>query len=563
MTSELIDKIYSDDYADFIIAYNGDRSILDVYPPNSVQIVNFFLAIVHLPVAVMTEDVISRMGYGVLPSFFGLVSEAGLEASGILRLRNVPNFDLRGKGVLMGFVDTGIDYTNSVFQYEDQTTRIVSIWDQTIRNPEVQEGLDYGTEYTKEQIDAALKSEDPFSIVPSKDEIGHGTMIAGIAAGRAVPEKGFYGVAPDTELVIVKLKPAKPYIKRFFRVPEDAIGYQENDIITGIQYLLNYAVRVHKPIVICICTDTSQYAHDGRGTTSNWLSLMANLTGVAIVLPVGNEGNNKRHYAGVIKQSNELDTVELIVGPADKAFSMELWGSMPNKYWIDITTPSGEYIPRIDVKLNETREISFIFEPTIIYVDYEMIESQSGDQLILLRFSNTAQGIWKFRVYSRGVFPNTFHLWLPMNNYISLETYFIRSDPNITLLSLSCSDIPITVTAYNTDDDSLFWDAGRGYTRIGIVKPELAAPGVRIVSPSLNQEFVEVTGTSAAAAHTAGVAAMLLEWGIVRGVYPKMSTTDMKIFMLRGARRNVDREYPNPDWGYGILDVYNIFDIIR
>ena len=563
MTSEDINKIYSNDYADFFISYNGDQSVLEQYKNDTVNIINFFFAIAHLPVSQMTEDVISLMGYAAIPSLFGLDSEASLEASGILRLRNVPNFDLKGEGVLIGIVDTGIDYTNPIFQYADKTTKISSLWDQTIISDNPPENFIYGTEYTREQINEALKSEDPFRIVPSRDEIGHGTMVAGIAAGNEVPESGFYGVAPASELVIVKLKPAKPYIKNFFRLPENAIAYQENDLIFGLQYLLSYSGKVNKPLVICVTLDTAQYAHDGRGTTSSWLSLESSAPGIVTLIAVGNEGNARRHFLGSIVEDTRYDLVELNVGANESGFSMELWGTSPNSYSIDITSPSGEYIPRIDIRLDETREITFIFEPTIIYVDYQMVESQSGDQLILLRFSQPAQGVWKFTVFSSGIYPMNFNIWLPMNNFVGPDTYFIRSDPYTTLLSLSCAATPITVTAYNTEDDSLFIDSGKGYTRINMIKPDIAAPGVNIVSPSLDHGFVQVTGTSAAVAHAAGVAAMMLEWGIVRGISPKISTQDIKIFMIRGARRNVDITYPNRDWGYGILDVFNIFDRIR
>lgn len=563
MTAEDIDKIYSNDYADFFINYSGDLSVLEQYKGSEVNIINFFFAIVHLPVSQMTEDVISKMGYAAIPSLFGLDSDSSLEASGILRIRSVPNFNLRGKGVLIGIADSGIDYTNPVFQFADKTTRISSIWDQTIVSDKTPPNMVYGTEYTSEQINEALKSDNPFSIVPSTDEIGHGTMVAGIAAGNEVPESGFYGVAPDSDLVIVKLKPAKPYLKHFFRLPENAIVYQENDLIFGLQYLLNYAAKVNKPIVLCITLDTSQYAHDGRGTTSSWLSLESSMPSIATLIAVGNEGNARRHFLGLIKEDVGFDTVELNVGPNEDRLSMELWGTSPNTFSIDITSPSGEYIPRIAIRLDETREITFIFEPTVIYVDFQMVESQSGDQLILLRFTQPTQGIWKFKVYGRGIYPMDFNMWLPMNNFVGTDTYFIRSDPYTTLLSLACATTPITVTAYNTDDDSLFIDAGRGYTRIHMIKPDLAAPGVNILSPSLNHGFIQVTGTSAAAAHTAGVAAMLFEWGIIEGNYPKMGTQDMKIFMIRGARRNIDITYPNRDWGYGILDIYNVFDKIR
>lgn len=563
MTNSDREKIYSNDYFDLIIDYSGDTYVLEQYKEHAVNIINFFLAVIHVPMSMIHEEIISQIGYAVLPNLFGLVSAASLEASGIIKLRNVPSFGLRGKGVLIGFIDTGIDYTNPIFQNADGTTKIVSIWDQTIDTDQIPTGMAYGTEYTREQINEALKSDDPYQIVPSRDEIGHGTMLAGIAAGNEVPERGFYGVAPDAEIVVVRLKQAKSNLKTFFRIPEDKLVYQENDILFGYQYLFNIGSSLNRPIVICNAIDTSQYAHDGRGMLSGWLSLQANNTGIAIITAVGNEGNKRRHYAGEINPTTGYDTVELNVGQGESGFSMEIWGASPNLYTIDITSPSGEYVARMNIMLYETRQITFIFEPTIIYLDYTLVEAQSGDQLILLRFTNPSPGIWRFKVYGRGINPMKFNIWLPMNDFISEDTYFIRSDPYITLLSVSCSPMPIAVTAYNLENNSLYLDAGRGYTRIDIIKPDIAAPGVNVLAPSLDQNFIEVTGTSAAAAHTAGVAAMLFEWGIVKGRYPHMSTQDMKIFMIRGARRDINMEYPNRDWGYGILDVFNVFEALR
>ncbi|MDF2485241.1 MAG: hypothetical protein K0R46_1409 [Herbinix sp.] len=563
MLSSDREKIYSNDYFDLIIDYSGDLYYLEQFREYAVNIINFFLAVIHIPLSTVGEDIISRMGYAVLPNVFGLISDSSLEASGILRLRNIPSFDLRGKGVLIGFLDSGIDYTNPIFQNADKTTKIVSIWDQTIDTDQIPEGMAYGTEYNQEQINEAIRSEDPFLVVPSRDEVGHGTMLAGIAAGNDVPENGFYGVAPDAEIVVVKIKQAKENIKAFYRIPEDKLCYQENDIMFGYQYLINLATALNKPIVICNAIDTSQYAHDGRGTMSSWLSLQANNTGIAIITAVGNEGNARRHFSGLANPDSGYDTVELNVGSGEFGFSMEIWGASPNLFTIDITSPSGEYIPRMNIMLYETREITFIFEPTIIFLDYTLVEAQSGDQLILLRFSDPSPGIWKFNVYGRGINPMRFNIWLPMNDFITENTFFTRSDPYITLLTVACSLIPITVTAYNVEDDSLFLDAGRGFTRIDYIKPDFAAPGVNIIAPTLDQTFFETTGTSAAAAHTAGVAAMMFEWGIVNGKYPYMSTQDMKIFMIRGARRNINIDYPNRDWGYGILDVFNVFESLR
>ncbi|MBH1940449.1 S8 family peptidase [Mobilitalea sibirica] len=563
MTFEERQRIVSEEYADLLISYSGDLSVFEDFEDATVHIVNFFYAVVHVPVEQITENIILERGYSVMPSLLGIISEASLEESGIIRLRNIPNFDLRGQGVLVGILDTGIDYTNPIFQYADNTTRIVSIWDQTIESENPPEGLYYGTEFFAEQINEALQSENPLEIVPSMDEIGHGTMLAGIAAGNEVPESDFTGVVPDAEIVVVKLKPAKQYLKRFFRIPEEAVAYQENDILFAIEYIRNVAFRLNRPIAICIALGTSQGAHDGRGILSGFLSLRAEVPGVGIVVAAGNEGNDRRHYFGEIDESIGYDTVELNIGENEEGFSMELWGNSPGIFSIDITTPSGEYVPRIAARLDENREVSFIFERTIIYVDYQMIESQSGNQLILLRFSKPDPGIWRFNVYGRGDIDPSFHIWLPMGNFISGDTYFIRSNPYTTILSLGNAIVPITTTAYNIADDSLYQDASRGYTRTEIIKPDIAAPGVDILAPTLEQGFAPVTGTSVSAAHTTGVAAMLLEWGIVRGAYPRMSTVDLRMFMIRGARRNMDIRYPNRDWGYGILDVFNIFERIR
>ncbi len=144
---------------------------------------------------------------------------------------------MQGEGVIIGFIDTGIDYQHSAFLKDDKTTRILSIWDQSIDSSNHPSGFLYGTEYKSEEINDALKNEDPLSIVPSTDLIGHGTMIAGVAAGSPAPEYEFSGTAPKADLLIVKLKEAKTYLKDFYVIPRLANAYQETDILLGIKYL--------------------------------------------------------------------------------------------------------------------------------------------------------------------------------------------------------------------------------------------------------------------------------------------------------------------------------------
>lgn len=563
MKSEDINPIVSEEYADLIIDNTLIDSILKKFPGVPVHTINFQLSLVNIPVEFITDASILELGYATFPGPFGLVSQGSLEATGIQRLRSIPNFNLRGQGVLIGILDTGIDYTNPIFRNADGTTRIASIWDQTIQSGNPPEGYFYGTQYSKEQINLALQNDNPLEIVPSTDENGHGTMLAGIAGGNEVPESDFYGVATDSEFVIVKMKPMKKYLKDFLFIPEESICYQENDISFALDYLLDVSTRLSRPLAICVAVNTSEGPHDGRGTLSTYLSLVASTPGVSMIVAAGNEGNAKRHFYGIAEKTTEYVTVELNVGENEGNFCMQLWGHRPNLYSVAIISPSGENSSIITTSINDFRELRYTFEATVIYLDIQIAEAQSGDQLIMFRFKDPTPGIWKINVYERGDLRLGFNIWLPMQGFISDNTYFIHSDPYITVLTLGTTTLPITVTAYNHADDSLYLESSRGYSRTDFITPQIAAPGVNITGPTLNNSFAEYTGTSVSAAHTTGVAAMLLEWGVVKGNLPNMSSVEMKILMERGARRNLNIEYPNRDWGYGILDIYNIYDSLR
>lgn len=563
MTQEEKFKITSNDYMDLIIDYNNNTAILNRYPNASIHIMNDKYAIIYLPERQLAGRLIRQFGYTEIPACFGLTIQKSIEASGIQRLRRLPNFNLRGQGVLVGIIDTGIQYTNPAFKNIDGTSRIAAIWDQTIETENPPQPYLYGTQYLKEDINNALNSPNPLEVVPSVDTNGHGTMLAGIAAGSEIEESNFSGIVPEAELVVVKLKQAKPALREFYQIPQTVDCYQENDIMWALQYIVDTARRLQRPIAICVGLGSSQGSHDGRGALSNLLSIAADFSGIVITVSGGNEGNAARHFYSEINPGIGYSTVELNVGENEPGFTMELWGTAPNTYSVDILSPTGEYIPRITESLRVNRDISFVFEKTTITIDYQMVESTTGDQLIFMRFVKPTAGIWSFKVYTRGDLQGTFHIWLPMSGFISDSTYFVQPDPYTTITSPGNSLTPITVTAYSADNNTLYRRAGKGYSRINTIKPEIAAPGVNIQAPNLEQGFSYMTGTSAAAAHTAGVTAMILEWAIVRGNYPGVDSVEIKKFIIRGAKRNPNISYPNRDWGYGILDVYNVFDTLR
>lgn len=561
MTLEDSEKIISNDYFNLLTEYQRNDLFMGNLKDYPMNIIDTKYAVFYIPAISIQTSIIGENGYSIIPKLYGLMDTVNLDDMGVRTVREIPQLNLRGEGVLLGFVDTGIDYTNPVFRYSDGSTRIVSIWDQSIYNINpTQDTFYYGTEYNREQINQALQSDAPYSVVPSRDELGHGTMMAGIAGGSIDEDNNFQGVAPLSEFLIVKLKQAKQYLRDFFLVPDNVPCFQQDDIMFGIAYLMNTARALNRPIVICIGLGTSQGGHDSSCILDDFISYSGTHVGRAFVIAGGNEGNSNHHYYGVINQNQGYDEVELFVGDEEKGFSMELWGYAPNTYSIDILSPSGQYVPQIIGRLGESREISFIFENTIVNVDHLLIESQTGAPFILIRFRNPARGLWKFRVYGSGQEDNlSFHIWLPISNFISPDTFFNYSNPYTTVTSPGNSLRTITVVAYSAYTGDIYINSSRGFTKAGAIIPDISAPGVDVPAPIPDGNFTRVSGTSVAAAHTAGLAAMIFEWGIINRNYETMSSKQIERFLIRGVQTFPSLQYPNKIWGYGKVNIYNTF----
>jgi len=547
------------EYADLIIYYLNNPRILDRYSQYTIDFMNQSFAVVHVPLDLFDSRAIQTFGYSTIPLLFGITSEISLNASEVYRVRSFPVLNLRGEGTLIGIIDTGIDYTNPVFFKENGGTKIAAIWDQTIESDSPPFNMPFGTEYNMEQINQALASDNPTEIVPSIDEVGHGTMMAAVAAGNMDETAGFEGVAPDAELVIVKLRQAKQYLRNYYFVPDSVLCFQENHIMWGVEYCVRKAQSLNKPIVICMGVGSSFGPHDGSNNISLLLDIVSDISGIITVMPAGNEGNMRRHFYDDIDPAIGSTVVELNVSEQDKGFTMDLWGNSPGIYSIDILSPSGEYISRIPPSLRVNRTITFIYEPSVIYVDYILSETVTGDQLIRLRCNNMTPGVWTFTVYSRGDLTTGFHIWLPMGNMISNDTYFLRPNIYTTITTPGNAQLPIVATAYNPISSSLYFYSSRGFTRTERIKPTLAAPGVNYIAPDNNKQFVSYSGTSVAAAHTAGIVAMMVEWAIVRGNAPNLDTIGIKNYLIAGTEKNPNLTYPNRDWGFGILNIYNVF----
>ena len=493
--------------------------------------------------------------YSAVPKCLTPLSERALDASGILSIRNQPNLALTGQGVLIGIVDSGISYEDAAFRCEDGSSRIVSIWDQTVEDGTPPENYFYGQEYTQEMINEALSNENPLLIVPENDPVGHGTAVASIAAGSIDPVSGFSGAAPYADLAVVKLKDAKQYLRDFYFIPDGAVAYQENDLMLGIDYLSRLATERNQPLVLLVALGTNNGTHGGNSYLSNYLDDIGQRRRRVAVVAAGNEANARHHYYEQVMDKDSVGTVEVNVERTMSGFAIEMWSAEPQLFEVAVVSPAGERLSRIPAERLGRREYSFVLEGTTLTVDYRIVGTRSANQLIYLRFDRPTKGIWKILVFPKNYIYGSFHMWLPISAFLESPVYFIASNPDTTLTVPSTARVPITVGGYNDRSGSLYLESGRGYTITGSIKPDFVAPAVDITGAG----GMEHTGTSYGAAITAGAAAMFMEWAVVRGNLSAANTADVKSEFIRGAVQESGQLYPNREWGYGKLNLARTF----
>ena len=567
--------IKSNDTYDVIIP----RESLERYPsePVCIQHISNNLDIHYYERGSVPPLSIQTYTYTAIPKCFGLLDTTALEESGILQLQNQPALSLRGQGILVGFIDTGITYTNACFKDSAGTTRILAIWDQTGApdtdgNLKPPEGFAYGVEYTKADIDEALAADDPYAIVPQRDENGHGTLLASIACGSEDAAADFIGAAPLCDIAMVKVKEAKQYLRDFFYIPGSTPAYQENDIMAAVVYLEQKARQLQKPLVICLGMGTNNGSHSGGSELEEYLNAVGTLYRRCVVIASGNEANAKHHFhgtsnvtfgpsgssAGNALQSNPVE-VEIDVENDMPGFYLELWASAPEVFAVSVTSPSGRRLPQIATRVAAHQEYSFVLEGTSVEIDYRSVGRTRGDQLVFVRFDKAAKGIWTLSVYPDTTITGNFHVWLPMKGMLPFDVFFLRPDPDITLTSPSSAQIPITVGGYQVADKGIYMDSGRGFTVNSVMKPDFCAPAVRVQGVGTRENYVTASGTSVAAAVTAGACAQLMEWGVFRQDALALNSVEIGNVLIRGCDRERDMVYPNTKWGYGRLNAYQAF----
>lgn len=564
MNENCYEAVYSEDYADYIVEYNGDRQVLEeIYSNACLFFIDNRYAILYSKKRSDYMESFGNLAYNIFPKLLAPMDEAVGEAAyntpSILSMINGENLDnesvlgLDGKDIVIGIVDTGIDILNEEFLNEYGRTRIKYAWDQSVNSSSGDSyagEFPFGTYYTEEQLNRFV--EEGNSVLRGEDN--HGNYLASIAAGRN------NGIAVNSDLVVVKLKQAKGNLKELYGVRQGE-AYSEADIMLAIAYILQCSYRLRKTVSILIGFGTNSGSHTGSAALEAYINNIGILRGVCVSVAGGNEGAAGHHTEGDI-EDNEQAVIEINV-PEKTAFTLEIWGKAPGVYAIGMDIAGGEIIDRIPPRFDRSQIIKPIFGGGTIYVDYFLVEGQSGDELILVRFFDTPRGLYRITLTAAGAAGKSYRAWLPVSQFAPEGLVFTNPVTWGTVTVPGTAKTPIVAAAYNYSDGSIYVNGSRGYTADSVVKPDLAAPGVNITGAGPYGTKVTGSGSSISAACAVGAAALMQQWSRDRGLSPYINGNQIRQYLIRGADRENSRRYPDRYYGFGILNLRKTFESLR
>ena len=561
MNENCYEAVYSEDYADYIVEYNGDRQVLEeIYSNACLFFIDNRYAILYSKKRSDYMESFGNLAYNIFPKLLApmdaAVGEAAYNTPSILSMINGENLDnesvlgLDGKDIVIGIVDTGIDILNEEFLNEYGRTRIKYAWDQSVNSSSGDSyagEFPFGTYYTEEQLNRFV--EEGNSVLRGEDN--HGNLLASIAAGRN------NGIAVNSDLVVVKLKKAKENLKELYGVRQGE-AYSEADIMLAIAYILQCSYRLRKTVSILIGFGTNSGSHTGSAALEAYINNIGILRGVCVSVAGGNEGSAGHHTDGDIEE-NEQAVIEINV-PEKTAFTLEIWGKAPGVYAIGMDIAGGEIIDRIPPRFDRSQIIKPIFGGGTIYVDYFLVEGQSGDELILVRFFDTPRGLYRITLTATGTVEKQYRAWLPVSSFVPEGLVFTNPVTWGTVTVPGTAVTPIVSGAYNYSDGSIYVN---GYTANSVVKPDLAAPGVNITGAGPYGTKVTGSGSSISAACAVGAAALMQQWSRDRGLSPYINGNQIRQYFIRGADRENNRRYPDRYYGFGTLNLRKTFESLR
>jgi hypothetical protein len=552
-------------YYHYVVQYDGNiEEEVSKQPGYYVTIINDRYAIISSNTELQINiqgPTFSTVTYVTSLGVFTLQETSPFVASQASFLQLELPLRLTGRGVNVAIIDTGIDYLNEEFMRENGETRIEFIWDQTIPSSENIENdiVPFGTTYTKDKIQEAINAfrngGSPYDIVPSKDEIGHGTNMAGLIGARG-KNPNISSVAPDCDFVIIKLVEFFTAEKRFnLNVPV----YDYYSIFPALDFLDRYSINTNKPMIIYFPIGSNFGNHRGNGILEQFINSISRRSGIAVVTGSGNQGAIGCHASGVVPEINESRTIQLYISPEQKDTIAEIWIPSPNIMSLEIISPSGENTGTIKALTKGVEIYSFVFENTSIIINSYFPEEITGDQAFAIRLLGVKEGIWKFRLTGVSIIDGTFNAWIPGVGLSVGGTGFIPSDPYGTIVNPSTSSYSITAAAYNQSNNNILGYSSMAFLDDYIDKIDVAAGGVNALTVAPNNTTAIVNGTSVAAAILAGTCAILFQWGIIEGNDPNIYAQTLKTYIQRGAVGRSGDIYPNPQWGYGMLNVLKMF----
>lgn len=575
-----LNEVFSDEnYFVYTVLYGGNpKQSVYKYPGIVMVIINDTYAMIAIE-SNLTEELgntsliarlvnveVSKEGLNIYyvspPEIFTLQETSAIEASQVESVQlNLP-LDLRGAGVTVAIIDTGIDYLSEEFKDKEGKCRIQTIWDQTLK-PVKGENIPFGRVYNNEEIEQAIEAKknnlNPYDIVPSIDEVGHGTNMAGIV-GALGKNPEIRGMAPECEFVVVKLLKTTSY-NNFF--PKDLNLYNLASIISALQYIQDYVKKNNKPTVILLPLGTNNGNHKGKHILDSFITSLSRSIGVVVVSGSGNEGIQDGHVSGLITSKGNCESIELIVAPGQENMLVEMWVDLPDILDVEVISPSGETTGIIPAILNIDKKYSFTFERTQVSTYYYLPEEYTGDELIRIYFRNIQEGIWRIRLCLRQGEDARYNGWILQKGLAVPGTRFAPSDPYGTITVPSDAPIVITAAAYNQNNNNLLSYSGVSFRNQYQNNIDFAAGGVNTKTVGVNNTVDVINGTSLSAAIGAGACCLLFEWAIVDKNYPYMYAQSMKTFLSRGTMQRRGDVYPNPQWGFGILNIYKLFENMK
>ncbi|EOU1683193.1 TPA: S8 family peptidase [Clostridium perfringens] len=441
------------------------------------------------------------------------------------------NYNLTGEGILVGFLDTGIDYTHNAFKDDEGNTRIEYIYD-----------LENGVVYDRNKINEALKSEDPFSVVPETDLSGHGTHVAGIACAGGNINFDNYGVAYKSSIAMVKI------------TGENSLrAALSTQLMRGLKFLMDKSNEINKPLVVNISLSTNDGSHNGSSLLEKYIQTFTQLQKAVIVVAAGNEGNSAHHVGGKMKKEEDLD---LNIGDGEKGIILDFYKPVLVNVSVEVISPTG--ISTGPIELSESYKERFVGREKIVVYSTgpKPFDIQGQTTISILPLGDTiTSGGWRIIVRKLNNYEGYFDIWLPIAEGLNERTRFLQPDVYNTLGIPATVEGVISVGSYNFLNNNLSAFSGRGVVRPEwLIKPDLVAPGENILSTVEEQGFDTKSGTSMAAPQVAGICALLFEWGIIRNNDPFLYGERMKYYLIKGAKRTIFGEaYPNPDLGYGFV----------